>query len=165
MVDAMAASAEDYLIDSVSFKLPSTASYVIDRRSVSFWPSGANEYASGTGSKVIRMNLTGDGWLDPSTVRVVYTLMNNESDAAKRLRPISGPWSFFRRLRCTASGAICDDIDYYNRLHEQMHIVTSTANRNNDGIEGFDTRWTVTVFIKYGLLMLHHIFLADNQRL
>ena len=87
------------------------------------------------------MNLTGDGWLDPSTVRVAYTLMNNETDAARRLRPISGPWSFFRRLRCTASGAICDDIDYYNRLHEQMHIVTSEANRNNDGIEGFDVRW------------------------
>ena len=72
----MAASAEDYLIDSVSFKLPSTASYVIDRRRVSFWPSGADEYASGTGSKVIRMNLTGDGWLDPSTVRVIYTIQN-----------------------------------------------------------------------------------------
>ena len=110
MVDAMAASAEDYLIDSVSFKLPSTASYVIDRRSVSFWPSGANEYASGTGSKVIRMNLTGDGWLDPSTVRVIYTLQNNNGTAAKLLRPISGPWSFFRRLRCTVGGAIVDDI-------------------------------------------------------
>ena len=53
MVDAMAASAEDYLIDSVSSKLPSTASYVIDRRSVSYWTAGANEYASGTGPKLL----------------------------------------------------------------------------------------------------------------
>jgi hypothetical protein len=141
MVDAMAASAEDYLIDSVSFKLPSTASYVIDRRSVSYWTAGSNEYASGTGSKVARINLTGDGWLDPSTVRVVYTLVNGESTTALNLRPISGPWSFFRRLRCTASGAICDDVDYYNRVHELLEILTSDPNRNNDEIEGFGLRW------------------------
>ena len=96
---------------------------------------------SGTGSKVARINLTGDGWLDPSTVRIVYTLMNNESDAAKRLRPISGPWSFFRMVRCTASGAICDDIDYYNRVHEMLEILTSDPNRNNSEIEGFGLRW------------------------
>ena len=74
MVDAMVNSVEDYLIDGLSFKLNPGASYVTDRRSVSYWTAGSNEYASGTGSKVIRINLTGDGWLDPSTVRVIYTL-------------------------------------------------------------------------------------------
>ena len=74
MVDSMASSVEDYLIDGLSFKLNPGASYVTDRRSVSFWTAGSNEYSAGTGSKVARINLTGDGWLDPSTVRVVYTV-------------------------------------------------------------------------------------------
>jgi hypothetical protein len=38
-------------------------------------------------------------------------------------------------------GAIVDDIDYYNRVHEMLHILTSEANRDNDSIEGFGARW------------------------
>jgi len=72
MVDAMVNSVEDYLIDGLSFKLSPGASYVTDRRSVSFWTAGANEYAAGTGSKLARINLTGDGWLDPSTETRLY---------------------------------------------------------------------------------------------
>ena len=38
-------------------------------------------------------------------------------------------------------GAVIDDVDYYNRVHEMMHVLTSKANRDNDDIEGFNTRW------------------------
>ena len=38
-------------------------------------------------------------------------------------------------------GEIIDDIDYYNRVHEMLHICTSNANRENDDIEGFGWRW------------------------
>jgi hypothetical protein len=38
-------------------------------------------------------------------------------------------------------GTLIDDIDYYNRVHEMMHILTSKNNRDNDEIEGFDARW------------------------
>ena len=141
MVDAMVNSVEDYLIDGLSFKLSPGASYVTDRRSVSYWTAGANEDSAGTGSKVARINLTGDGWLDPSTLRVVYTVQNNDGTAAKLLRPLSGPWSFFRRVRCMVGGAIVDDIDYYNRVHEMLHILTSDDHRNNDEVEGFGNGW------------------------
>ena len=118
MVDAMANSVEDYLIDGLSFKLSPGASYVTDRRSVSYFTAGSNIYQSGSGARGIRINLTGDGWLDPSTVRLVYTLKNNDTGANKFLRPLSGGWSFFRRARCLVGGAIIDDVDYYNRVHE-----------------------------------------------
>ena len=39
------------------------------------------------------------------------------------------------------NGAIIDDIDYFNRLSEMLHVLTSTANRDNDQVEGFDNRW------------------------
>ena len=137
----MANSVEDYLIEGLSFKLSPGASYVTDRRSVSFFTAGSNIYQSGSGARVIRINLTGDGWLDPSTVRMVYTLVNNDSTETKILRPLSGAWSFFRRARCLVGGAIIDDVDYYNKVHEMMHILTSRNNRDNDDVEGFGTRW------------------------
>ena len=111
MVDSMANSVEDYLIDGLSFKLNPGASYVAERRSVSYFPSGSNIYQSGSGARVIRVNLTGEGWLDPSTVRLTYTLVNNGT-GNQILRPLSGAWSFFRRARCLVGGAIVDDVDY-----------------------------------------------------
>ena len=86
------------------------------------------------------MNLTGEGWLDPSTVRFTYTLVNNAGET-KVLRPLSGQWSFFRRARCLVGGAIVDDIDYYNRVHGMLHILTTKANRDNDSFKGFGARW------------------------
>ena len=126
MVDYIANSAEDLHIDSFQFKIPPGASYVTDRRSVSLLTVGSNIYQSGSGTRVIRVNTTGDGWLGPSTVRLHYTLVNNDGTAAHRLRPIFGPWSFFRRVLCLVGGALVDDIDYYNLVHEMLHICTST---------------------------------------
>ena len=60
----MANSVEYYLIHGLSFKLTPGAFYVADRRSVSYFPSGSNIYQAGLGARVIRMNLTGEGWLD-----------------------------------------------------------------------------------------------------
>ena len=94
MVDAVVNSVEDYLIDGLSFKLNPGASYVTDRRSVSYFTAGSNIYTSASGAKVARINITGDGWLDPSTLRLTYTLTNNESTATKILRPLTGPCGF-----------------------------------------------------------------------
>ena len=85
--------------------------------------------------------LTGDGWLDPSTVRLTFTLVNTATNSGQTLRPLSGGWAFFRRCRCLVGGAIVDDIDYYNRVHEMLHILSSKNNRDNDSIENFGQRW------------------------
>ena len=137
----MANTAEDLLIDSFQFKIPPGASYVTDRRTISYFTAGSNIYQSGSGTKIIRINLTGDGWLDPSSIRLHYTLVNNNSTTGHMLRTIGGPWSFFRRVRCLIGGALIDDIDYYNRVHEMMHICTTNNNRDNDDVEGFGYRW------------------------
>ena len=141
MVEAMANSVEDYLIEGLSFKLQPGASYVSDRREVSYFTAGSNIYQSGTGQRVIRINITGEGWMDPSTCRIAFTLRNNDNNAQHVLRPIDGPWSFFRRVRCLVGGAIVDDVDFYNRVHQMLEICTSTLNRDNDDIEGFGGRF------------------------
>ena len=139
-MEATAQSVEDYLIDSLSFKLKPGASYITNRRGVTFFPHGGNAY-SPTGVKVIKIVLTGDSWLDPSTVRFQFALRNDNPLPACKLRTISGPWSFFRRVRILAGGQILEDMDEYNRIHEMFHMLQAPETRSNDNMEGFGVRW------------------------
>lgn len=139
-MEATAQSVEDYLIDALSFKLKPGASYITNRRSVSYFPVGGNQY-SVAGVKVIKILLTGDQWLDPSTVRLQFTVLNNDANAAHLLRVVSGPWSFFRRVRILAGGQILEDMDDYNRIHEMFHCLQDPKTRVNDDIEGFGARY------------------------
>ena len=74
-------SSEDQLIDGLSFKLGNSASYITDRKSVTFWPSGSNIYKTTSGTKVIKFQLNSEGWLDPSTVVINFNLVNNDAAA------------------------------------------------------------------------------------
>jgi hypothetical protein len=138
-MEAVANSVDDALIDSLSFKLSNSASYSTDRKSVTFWPSGSNIYKTDSGTKVIRFVLTNDNWLDPSTVKVMFNLVNTNTDPAKMLRTISGAWSFFRRMRIMCQGTLIEDFDY-NRTCEMFEVLTSVHNRDNDDIENFGYR-------------------------
>ena len=116
-------SAEEVLIDSLSFKLPSSGQYVTDRRSCTFHTEGSNSYSATAGTKVIRFRLAGDGqWLDHSTFRIMFDVVNNDPNpATKKLRPIGKAHAFFRRLRISVRGQIIEDIDNYNRVSEMFH--------------------------------------------
>ena len=81
------------------------------------------------------MMLTGDSWMDPSTVKLFMTI---KSDSADDITPrVAGAWGMFRRLRILCGGQIVEDIDYYGRLHEQFNMRKPSEKRANDGIEGF----------------------------
>ena len=94
MVESYANSVEDKLVDGLSFKLDPGASYINERKSVTFHPQGSNIYKPGTGTKLIKIQLTGQDWLDPTTFRVMFDVVNDDEE--KYLRPVSGPWSFFQ---------------------------------------------------------------------
>ena len=141
MVEAIANSVEDKLIDGLSFKMQPGASYVIDRKSVTYHPQGSNIYEPGAGTKLIRILLTGDNWLDPSTLRVMFSVNNREAAGSNRaLRVMSGPWSFFRRMRILVAGQLVEDIDQYNRIHEMMSFLVASESNMNDAAQAFG--WT-----------------------
>ena len=80
--------------------------------------------------------LTGDSWMDPSTVKLFMAIKN---DSAAGIEPhVAGAWGMFRRMRILCGGQIVDDIDPYGRLHEQFHMMKPKEKRENDEIEGFD---------------------------
>ena len=138
-MDTIVNASDDVLIDALSFKLGNSASYITDRKSVTFWPSGSNIYKSNTGTKVIKFQLNSDGWLDPSTVRINFDLVNTDSTSVqpnvKTVRPLQGGHSFFRRLRISANGALVDFFEY-KRTHQMFGMLTSVHNRDNDMIGG-----------------------------
>jgi hypothetical protein len=131
-------AAEEVLVDSLSFKLPGSGQYVTDRRSVTWHTEGSNSYSASAGTKVIKFRMAGDGWLDPSTFRMMFDVVNeDQGTGAKTLRPIGRPHAFFRRLRISVRGQIIEDIDNFNRVSELFHMLQTPASRENDDIEGF----------------------------
>ena len=140
-------SAEDFLIDSLSFKLKPAASYVVDRKSSTFWSIGSNAYTPVGGVKLIKFQLNGDdgNWLDPSSVVFQFELVNNEaSGSAKILRPVGQPYLFFRRLRVLAGGQVVEDIQDFGRNMELLSSLQSEFVRDNNDIQGFGRRWDST---------------------
>ena len=144
MVEAMANGVEDKLVDALSFKLQPGASYVMDRRSVTYHPQGSNIYTPGAGTRLIRILHTGEDWMDPSTLRVMFNIKNN-GNADQRLRLIGSPWSFFRRMRILAARQLVEDIGQYNRIHEMMHMLIAKESRDNDALKQS---------VRYGLIMM-----------
>ena len=135
-MEAHASANEQLLIDGLSFKLKPGANYVTNRRSVTFHPQGSNIYKTQSGTKVLKIVLNSNDWLDPSTVRLMFDVKNTDADANKRLRTISGPWSFWRRLRIMCGGTLIEDFDY-NKTHELYCSLKPTEEKTNDDIEGF----------------------------
>ena len=123
MVEVIANSLEDTLIDGLSFKLAKTASYMTSSWSVTFHPQGSNVYSPSIGVKLINITIASHDWLDPSTCRIMFDLRKNTSGVAGlRLRPVGGSWSFSSRMRILAGGQILEDIDMYSRVHEMLSI-------------------------------------------
>jgi hypothetical protein len=141
-MEAISNGVEDYLIDGLSFKLPPGSSYITDRRNTTYWASGSNIYNPDTGTKLLKFYLAGDdgNWLDPSTVRIQFTLKNN-SASGHYLRPLSEPYSFFRRVRILAGGVLVEDILDYNRCQEMMYSFMNHNVRDNNDIESWGYRY------------------------
>lgn len=139
-MEAHANSVDDQLIDGLSFKLKNSAKYLTDRRSVTYHPSGSNIYRTTSGTKVLKIEVTGDSYLVPDSIRLMFTLRNNDADQTHFLRTLSGPWSFWRRMRILCGGQVVEDLDY-NRAHEMMSLLHSQDTRDNDDVEGFGYRY------------------------
>ena len=126
---------EDQLVDSLSFRLPSTANYITSRDDVTFYPANGNEF-SPTGVKILRFMITGTQWLDPRSVRIQFKL--NNRDQVNNMALINHlPHNFFRRLRILAGGTLIEDIDFYNRVVNMIHTLNPFEKQLNDSIEGF----------------------------
>ena len=104
-METYSSSVEDQLIDGLSFKLNPGASYIVERKSVSYFPSGSNVYTTSSGTKVLRILINGDDWLDATnTLRIFFDVRNT---GTAPLRVLGGPYSFWRRCRILCGSTLC----------------------------------------------------------
>ena len=87
-MESIKTNAEDLLVDSLDFKLPGSGQYVVDRRKCTFQTEGGNSYSASSGTRVLKSRLNGEGWLDPSTVRVMFDVVNTNGDITNTLKPL-----------------------------------------------------------------------------
>ena len=131
---AIAAGQNDSLISQLSFQLPAVATYARERRLVQVMPQGANSF-SPQGNQVMTFNLTsnGEGWLDPSSLRLHFRVVNTAAagaDAAANdllgLLPAGGCHCFFSQLRILIGGTEVDRIETYSMCHELFRVALNT---------------------------------------
>ena len=119
-MDLIVAGSDDSLIEQLSFKLPSTASYAQERRLVSAYPSGASEF-SPNGVRVARFVLTGENWLDPASLRCAFKIRNTSANATLQL--VSGSHVLFDQIRVLIGGVEVERIGpYYGRTTNSSDI-------------------------------------------
>ena len=153
-MEAIANSVEDKLIEGLSFKSKAGASYITERKSVTFHPQGSNIYST-NGTKLIKILLTGDQFADPSTFRIAFDVVNMESDADKKLRVLGGAHTFFRRMRILCGGTLVEDISDYNRVHEMFRILNAKDANINSDAEQFGQQWDLVKSSQYGGTVTH----------
>ena len=84
-METLLTTVEDNILDSLTFQLGSSANYINERKSVSFYASGSNIYSPG-GTTLLKFHLTDDSaWLDPSTLRLQFKLNNTGGEVLKLL--------------------------------------------------------------------------------
>ena len=76
-------------------------------------------------------------WLDPSTVRLMFDVVNTDGDISKTLKPL-GYWQvLFRRLRLSVRGQSIEDIQDFSRVSHMFKIFENPQTRLNYMCEGF----------------------------
>ena len=122
---------------ALSYELPAPSTAITDRKQhVRAYPSSASSLSS-TGTKTCRIRIGGDEFVDPSSLRVQYTITNLETN--KYLRPVGGPWCLWQQVYCRSSGVELDNIPYYGRWHQQYGWLNldRESQWGSAGIEGF----------------------------
>ena len=75
----LSGQSNDEILQSLSYTRSPTSEYIQNRRMSRFYPSGASSYSSNT-TQVARIELKGQGgFLDMSTLKIAFKLVNNST--------------------------------------------------------------------------------------
>ena len=139
----IAASGEANLLQSLSFDLPPATTAIVDRKQgCRAYPTSASTLVP-NGTKTCRIRLGGNEFVDPSTIRLQYTLTN--TDASKILCPAVGPWGPWGLVRLLSNGVELDNIPAMNRFME-LHAwrLLTTEQQAAEGVYGWHSAWNGT---------------------
>ena len=98
---------------------------VQSRQSVHIQPSSGNSF-SPDGIRVIRFNVTGEGYLVPESLRLqaLFTVLKGtagDADSATAFKPLAPMSCLFERVRVMSQGQVLSDENYFDRLQSLHH--------------------------------------------
>merc|ERR1712079_904975 len=127
-------ASSDKLLDGLKFTPPdSTSNYVLENGPVNYFPESGNTFDA-LSSKVIRFRLADQGFLESSSLRLRFTIINQN---AANLTPIATPLSMFRRARLFASGQLVEDITELANQATLRDRLLPMARRVDNSIENY----------------------------
>ena len=114
----IATSGESPLQVELDYSLAPASTAIVDRRTcLRAYPTSASSL-SPTTTRTCRLRLGGDDMLDASSVRLQFTITNN--DASKPLVPTTGAWGVWSQVFLRSGGTELDSVPYYGRHHTQF---------------------------------------------
>ena len=91
----------------------------------------------------MRLRLGGDDFIDPQSVRLQFTIVNNDTTLA--LRTTGGPWCFWSQVYLRSGGVELDNIPNYGRFHSQYlwNHLSMQEQYGEAGITGLHGSWEI----------------------
>ena len=132
MEATLSSTVSDGLLESLNYR-PSgnSAQYVLESRKVRFFAESSDRF--GPNSRVIRFRLVDQGFWEPASSKIQFTL--NNKDSSNALVPISGPLGQFSRIRIFASGIQIENLDFVGESATLVDRLKGPNRRQNDSIE------------------------------
>lgn len=127
-MDTYAAASESQLTSQFSHSMPANSEWCQSRAQARFYPSGSNVYGP-SGTRVCRVPLTADGFIDPYSVVFHQTVRNKENTDMTQLNFAPAYW---QRMRLFAGGVEIESIQDYNRLYYTMALLGPKAHLKED---------------------------------
>ena len=139
----IAAGGEANLLESLSYDLPPASTAVVDRKqNCRAYPTSASTLGT-NGTKTCRLRLGGNDFVDPATIRLMYTLTNTHATAP--LCPTVGPWGPWGLMRLLSNGVELDSIPNMAR-HQELFAwrLLTTEQQASEGVYGWHSAWNGT---------------------
>ena len=89
----------------------------------------------------IQLNAEVNSWFDPQSVMMFFTVENGDKALDRKLRPISNPYSFFRRFRLLSGNTVIEDVDNFNRVSHMFSQLMNDGARDDEDAIGFGFRY------------------------
>ncbi len=113
----IASAGEAPIHASMSYELPAPSTAVVARKThCRAYPSSASSLSK-TGTQTVRIRLGGEDFIDPTSVRLQYTLNNLAPD--RNMKPHVGPHGAWGQVFCRSGGVEIDNIQNFGRYYQQ----------------------------------------------
>jgi hypothetical protein len=122
----------------LAYELPAPSTAIVERKQhCRAYPSSASTL-SYAGTRTVRIRLGGEGFIDPSSVRLQYTIVNGTN---LWMRPYTGPWGVWGIVRLLSGGTELDHIYDYGRFHQQYfwNQLSMAEQWGSAAVEGMQT--------------------------